>query len=60
MSILVIGESCLDVFTYGACKRMCPEAPVPVFNPVKTITNEGMAFMENATLKKSTSLYMTP
>ena len=44
MSILVIGESCLDVFTYGACKRMCPEAPVPVFNPVRTITNEGMAF----------------
>lgn len=32
-NILVIGESCLDVFIYGECKRLCPEAPVPVFNP---------------------------
>ena len=43
MSILVVGESCLDVFTYGECNRMCPEAPVPVFNPMETVENGGMA-----------------
>tara|TARA_R110000796_G_scaffold83229_1_gene182234 strand:+ start:4733 stop:5488 length:756 start_codon:yes stop_codon:yes gene_type:complete len=43
MKILVIGESCKDVFIYGDCSRLTPEAPVPVFNPVKTIENGGMA-----------------
>ena len=43
MKILVIGESCKDVFTYGDCTRLTPEAPVPVFNPVETIENGGMA-----------------
>lgn len=43
MKILVIGDSCTDVFVYGSCKRLCPEAPIPVFNPSKTITNQGMA-----------------
>tara|TARA_A100000172_G_scaffold12639_1_gene6664 strand:+ start:3109 stop:3855 length:747 start_codon:yes stop_codon:yes gene_type:complete len=41
--ILVIGESCKDVFHLGEVKRLCPEAPVPVFNTVKTINNGGMA-----------------
>ena len=44
MSILVIGESCLDVFKYGVCNRLCPEAPVPVFNPVSETVNGGMAY----------------
>lgn len=43
MKILVIGDSCTDVFVYGNCVRLCPEAPIPVFNPSKTITNQGMA-----------------
>jgi D-beta-D-heptose 7-phosphate kinase/D-beta-D-heptose 1-phosphate adenosyltransferase len=43
LKILVIGDSCTDVFVYGSCKRLCPEAPIPVFNPSKTITNQGMA-----------------
>ena len=30
MNILVIGESCTDVYRYGECSRLCPEAPVPV------------------------------
>ena len=33
MKILVIGDSCHDVFVYGKCDRICPEAPVPVFTP---------------------------
>tara|TARA_R110000744_G_scaffold32112_12_gene75221 strand:- start:2987 stop:3727 length:741 start_codon:yes stop_codon:yes gene_type:complete len=31
MNILVVGESCKDVYQYGDCVRLCPEAPVPVF-----------------------------
>lgn len=41
--ILVIGDTCKDVFIYGECKRLSPEAPVPVFNPVDRIENPGMA-----------------
>jgi D-beta-D-heptose 7-phosphate kinase/D-beta-D-heptose 1-phosphate adenosyltransferase len=41
--ILVIGESCKDVFCYGKCNRLAPEAPAPVFNPVRETSNPGMA-----------------
>jgi bifunctional ADP-heptose synthase (sugar kinase/adenylyltransferase) len=41
--ILLIGDSCRDVHVYGDCKRLCPEAPVPVLNPTKRTTNGGMA-----------------
>ena len=41
--IVVIGELCHDVFVYGECKRLSPEAPVPVFNPLHTLENQGMA-----------------
>ena len=41
--ILIIGESCLDVFHYGECLRLCPEAPVPVFKSIRTSENGGMA-----------------
>tara|TARA_R110000824_G_scaffold304124_1_gene491945 strand:- start:307 stop:1035 length:729 start_codon:yes stop_codon:yes gene_type:complete len=43
MRILVIGESCRDIFHYGECNRLCPEAPVPVFNSARLVDNEGMA-----------------
>jgi len=44
MKILVIGESCRDVYQYGDCTRLCPEAPVPVFDSNKiNKTNGGMA-----------------
>tara|TARA_Y100000310_G_scaffold317291_1_gene370001 strand:- start:278 stop:1042 length:765 start_codon:yes stop_codon:yes gene_type:complete len=43
MKFLAIGDSCKDVFVYGKCDRICPEAPVPVFAPVKEKTNGGMA-----------------
>ena len=41
--ILVIGESCTDVFHYGLCFRLCPEGPVPVFNSREIVKNGGMA-----------------
>jgi bifunctional ADP-heptose synthase (sugar kinase/adenylyltransferase) len=41
--VLVIGETCRDIFNYGVCNRLCPEAPVPIFKPYETIENPGMA-----------------
>ena len=41
-NFLVIGETCTDKFVYGKVTRMSPEAPVPVFMPISTVTNEGM------------------
>ncbi len=43
MKILIIGDSCTDKFIYGECKRLCPEAPVPVFSPINSTKNDGMA-----------------
>ena len=52
MKILVIGDSCTDVFIYGRCERLNPEAPIPVFEPTKTVTNQGMAGNVVANLNK--------
>ena len=41
--VLVIGDGCKDVFQYGKCERLSPEAPVPVFKPLQAKTNGGMA-----------------
>ena len=43
MSILVIGETCRDVFVYCDSNRLCPEAPVPVLNIADQRENPGMA-----------------
>lgn len=43
VKILVIGEECDDVFIYGKIDRLSPEAPVPVFQPIRTKTNHGMS-----------------
>ena len=43
MKILVIGDSCKDVFIYGIANRLCPEAPVPVFIPKRKTETGGMA-----------------
>lgn len=43
MKVVVIGELCEDKFIYGNVKRLSPEAPVPVFVPIHTETNRGMA-----------------
>ena len=43
MNVLVIGDSCKDVFIYGDIERISPEAPVPVFKPTHTEKNDGMA-----------------
>ena len=51
MKILVIGDSCTDVFIYGHSSRLCPEAPVPIFEPSRTVTNDGMAGNVRANLE---------
>jgi len=43
IKILVIGDSCTDVFLYGNVYRLAPEGPVPVFNPEYEKQNGGMA-----------------
>ena len=43
MNVLVVGDSCKDIFIYGDIERISPEAPVPVFKPTHEETNGGMA-----------------
>ena len=43
MRVLVIGDSCQDIFVYGDITRISPEAPIPVFVPSHTEDNDGMA-----------------
>lgn len=43
MKILVIGDGCTDMFQYGVCERLSPEAPVPIFKPTTVTTSGGMA-----------------
>lgn len=41
--ILLIGDACEDIYTYGYVNRISPEAPVPIFEPFHTIYHDGMA-----------------
>ena len=41
--VLVVGDSCTDIFIYGKVERLCPEAPVPVINPTHQTENGGMS-----------------
>jgi D-beta-D-heptose 7-phosphate kinase/D-beta-D-heptose 1-phosphate adenosyltransferase len=50
-NILVIGDTCIDRFIYGAVIRLAPEAPIPVLNPVEETTNPGMSGNVVANLK---------
>lgn len=43
VKVLVVGEVCVDKFIYCDVKRLSPEAPVPVLNPIYTVENQGMA-----------------
>jgi len=49
--VLVIGDSCEDVFRYGICDKLSPEAPVPIFLPLRTTGNGGMAINVYENLK---------
>lgn len=43
MRVLVVGETCQDIFCYGDCTRLAPEAPVPVFSLISEKYSPGMA-----------------
>jgi D-glycero-beta-D-manno-heptose-7-phosphate kinase len=49
--VLVVGDCCSDLFIYGNCTRLSPEAPVPIFNPARTVGNGGMAINVYENLK---------
>ena len=38
-----MGDACVDVYHYGECSRLSPEAPVPVFQETETEIRPGMA-----------------
>lgn len=41
--VLLIGDSCEDVYLYGIVARISPETPVPVLKQIRTETKLGMA-----------------
>lgn len=51
--ILVIGDSCTDVYCFGSCERISPEAPVPV---LKILFNEEHSGMANNVAKNLEAL----
>ena len=43
-NVLLMGDGCTDVYHYGECNRISPEAPVPVFLETSIETRPGMAY----------------
>ena len=43
LKVLLMGDACVDVYHYGVCARLSPEAPVPVFQEIETEIRPGMA-----------------
>lgn len=41
--ILVIGESCKDIFVYCKAERLAPDLPIPVLSVIEHTENPGMA-----------------
>ena len=59
MRILLIGDSCTDVYVYGEVKRLNPEAPVPVLELKKELSTNGMAWnVYNNLLAFDAEVYM--
>jgi D-beta-D-heptose 7-phosphate kinase/D-beta-D-heptose 1-phosphate adenosyltransferase len=59
MRILLIGDSCTDVYVYGEVKRLNPEAPVPILEPHRESSNNGMAWnVYNNLLAFDAEVYM--
>jgi D-beta-D-heptose 7-phosphate kinase/D-beta-D-heptose 1-phosphate adenosyltransferase len=49
--ILIVGDSCSDVFIYGFVYRLAPEGPIPIFNPERSTKNGGMALNVKSNVK---------
>lgn len=50
--ILIIGESCKDIFVYCSSNRLAPDIPVPVLNILYETENPGMAKNVQRNIKK--------
>ena len=44
LKVLLVGDSCTDVYVYGTCERLNPEAPVPILRFNRKETTKGMAW----------------
>jgi D-beta-D-heptose 7-phosphate kinase/D-beta-D-heptose 1-phosphate adenosyltransferase len=42
-NVLLVGDACEDIYHYGVCERMSPEAPVPVFKETSQEVKQGMS-----------------
>ncbi len=51
MKILLIGDSCKDIYHYGECNRINPEAPVPILEEDSFEVKQGMSSNVYANLK---------
>ena len=49
--VLLIGDSCSDLYVFGNCERISPEAPVPIFTEVRREMRFGMALNVEKNLK---------
>ena len=59
MKVLLIGDSCTDVYVYGEVKRLNPEAPVPILEPHRESSTNGMAWnVYNNLLAFDAEVYM--
>ena len=43
-NILVVGDSCTDVYTYCKTSRLAPDKPIPVLEVINKVETPGMAF----------------
>ena len=49
--ILLIGDACEDIYYYGNCDRLSPEAPVPILKHKYTARRDGMCLNVSNNLK---------
>lgn len=50
--VLLIGDSCTDIYQYGTVDRLSPEAPVPIFEYTDGEIRDGMSGNVKANLEK--------
>jgi D-beta-D-heptose 7-phosphate kinase/D-beta-D-heptose 1-phosphate adenosyltransferase len=49
--ILLLGDACRDIYHYGVCERLSPEAPVPIIDYQYTTEVSGMSYNVYRNLK---------
>ena len=49
--VLVVGDACLDLYCFGSCDRISPEAPVPIFKRESVESRQGMCLNVSSNLK---------